>query len=62
MRQRRGHISLNSQTKDTLDSIKAPGQSYDGVIQQLVKLWQQEREQHKAGVNQNYGDNFSLAT
>ena len=62
MRQKRGHISLNSQTKDALDSIKALGQSYDGVIQQLVKLWQQEREQHKASGNRNHGDNASLET
>lgn len=36
MRQRRAHINLKARTKDTLDSIKASGQSYDGIIQELI--------------------------
>jgi hypothetical protein len=47
MRQKRAHISLNSRTKDTLDSIRAPGQSYDGVIRQLIKLWDRQNESDK---------------
>lgn len=34
-------IRVSSQTKDTLDAIKHPGQSYDGVIQELVEFWEQ---------------------
>lgn len=36
MRQGRAHINLKARTKDILDSIKAPGQSYDGIIQELI--------------------------
>ena len=39
MRQSRAHISLHSRTKKVLDSIRAPGQSYDGVIQQLIAFY-----------------------
>jgi len=38
VRHRRAHINLNAQTKDILDSIRAPGQSYDGIIQELIVL------------------------
>ena len=38
MRQRRAYINLKARTKDTLDSIRASGQSYDGVIQELIIL------------------------
>ena len=38
-------ISVTGPTKETLDSIKHPGQSYDGQIQELVILW---KEQHRA--------------
>ena len=32
-------IAISQQTKDALDSIKHPGQSYEGVIQALVEFW-----------------------
>ena len=41
MRQRRTHISLKIRTKETLDSIRAQGQSYDGIIQELIGQWWQ---------------------
>lgn len=44
MRQERAHINLNSRTKEALDLIRAPGQSYDGIIQQLIKLWDKQNE------------------
>jgi len=34
---------LSQTTKDGLDSIRHPGQSYDGLIQELVRFWK-ERE------------------
>lgn len=40
---RRTTIAILQQTKHTLDSIKHPGQSYDGVIQELVKFWKQKK-------------------
>jgi len=38
-------ISVTGPTKDALDSIKHPGQTYDGVVQELVILW---KKQHPA--------------
>ena len=49
MRQKRAHINLNAQTKDVLDSIRAPGQSYDGIIQELIVL--SERANSRKQVN-----------
>ena len=37
-------ISISQPTKDILDSIKHPGQSYDGVIQELIKLGKKEQD------------------
>ena len=35
---RRVSISLSQRTKDSLDSIKHQGQSYGGLIEELVRL------------------------
>lgn len=32
-------IAVSTKTKDALNSIKHPGQSYDGLLQELIKLW-----------------------
>lgn len=32
-------IRVSQQTKDGLDSVKHPGQSYDGLIQELTNFW-----------------------
>ena len=39
---KRTTISISEPTKHILDSIKHPGQSYDGLIQELIKLWEKE--------------------
>jgi len=39
---RRTTIAILQQTKHTLDSIKHLGQSYEGVIQELIKFWKKE--------------------
>jgi len=39
---KRNTISISQPTKQILDSIKHPGQSYDGLIQELIKLWEKE--------------------
>ena len=39
---KRTTISISRASKDGLDSVKHPGQSYDGLIQELVRLWQKE--------------------
>jgi len=35
-------IAVLQQTKDALDSVKHPGQTYDGMIQELIDLWKKE--------------------
>ena len=34
-------INISLETKSMLDSVKSPRQSYDGVIRELVKSWQE---------------------
>jgi len=35
-------LSISRETKGLLDSIKHTGQSYNGLIQELVSLWEKE--------------------
>jgi len=37
-------IGIRNVTKDRLDKNRAPGQSYNGFIWQLVDLWEQANE------------------
>ena len=39
---KRTTISILKPTKDALDSIKHPGQTYDGMIQELIWFWKRE--------------------
>ncbi len=41
---KRATIAILQRTKDGLDSIKHPGQTYDGVIQELIDLWKKVKE------------------
>ena len=43
---KRTTISILRRTKDALDSMKHPGQSYDGLIQELIKFWEQKKEDY----------------
>lgn len=36
-------LNISRQTKEMLDSIKHTGQSYDGLIQDIVKYWDEGR-------------------
>jgi hypothetical protein len=38
-RKRRASLSTSKETKGLLDSIKHTGQSYDGLIRELVMYW-----------------------
>ena len=38
-------VMIHRPTKDDLDSIKRPGQSYDGVIQDLLEFWKQKKRE-----------------
>jgi len=41
---KRASVSISKETKGFLDSIKRPGQSYDGVIRELVMHWEEKQE------------------
>jgi len=41
---KRASVSISKETKGFLDSIKRPGQSYDGVIRELVNYWKRNQE------------------
>ena len=41
---KRASVSISKETKGFLDSIKRPGQSYDGVIRELVTHWKEKQE------------------
>lgn len=45
---KRAHVTIAvlQGTKDTLDLIKRPGQTYDGAIQDLIASW---KERHRLG-------------
>jgi len=44
MKKKRASLSISKETKGMLDSIKHTGQSYEGLIQELIKLWGKEHE------------------
>ncbi len=41
---KRASVSISKETKGFLDSIKRPGQSYDGVIRELLMHWKKNNE------------------
>ncbi len=41
---KRASVSISKETKGFLDSIKRPGQSYDGVIREMVTHWKKNQE------------------
>jgi hypothetical protein len=53
VRQRRGHVSLKAETLDALDSIRALGQSYDGIVQELIALWRQNNAKRDTRLKKN---------
>jgi len=40
-------IGLRSTTKTRLDNNRAPGQCYDGFIQQLLELWERNKKERQ---------------
>ncbi len=34
-------IRIKKETRDNLHSVKAPGQTLDGIITQLIELWKE---------------------
>jgi len=45
---KRTTIAISERTKGGLDSVKHPGQTYDGAIQELIELWKKEHEVAKS--------------
>ncbi len=43
----RSSISITSQTKQGLDSIKHVGQSYDGLLQEMLTCWKENRSESR---------------
>jgi len=44
MKKKRPSISISEEAKELLDSIKHTGQSYDGLIRELVMSWKNKKE------------------
>ena len=42
----RSSINVSHQTKDVLVSMKRAGQSYDRLIQELIRFWQRKRSEY----------------
>jgi len=36
-------INITQEARLQLDAVKAPGQSYDGIIRELVKFWKEKK-------------------
>jgi len=49
MKKKRASLSISKETKGMLDSIKHTGQSYEGLIQELIKLWEKEHGVEESG-------------
>lgn len=41
---KRVSLSISRETKAMLDSVKHTGQSYNGLLQELVIAWQKQRD------------------
>ncbi|MBA7629700.1 hypothetical protein ES703_37204 [subsurface metagenome] len=48
-------ISMLRSTKHELDAIKHPGQSYEGLLKELIQLWQREHRVEEAVVQTGKG-------
>ena len=40
----RANIGMSRTTKEALNSIKHQGQSYDGLLQELIRFWKENKE------------------
>ena len=43
-------IRVRPETRDRLHSVKNPGQTLDGIITQLIDLWEKVKKQDTVGV------------
>ena len=47
--EKRVSLSISRETKAMLDSVKHTGQSYNGLLQELVTFWKKQRETEAKG-------------
>ncbi len=52
----RASLSISKETKGLLDSIKHIGQSYNGLIQELIRLWEKEHGVEESPSKRGRGD------
>ncbi len=55
-KEKRASLSISKETKGMLDSIKHTGQSYNGLIQELVMLWKKEHMVEESPSKRRQGD------
>ena len=46
---KRVSLSISRETKTMLDSVKHPGQSYNGLLEELVTFWKEQRRRQVKG-------------
>ncbi len=42
----RATVNISLEAKSQLDAVKSAGQSYDGIIRELVEFWQERRSEY----------------
>jgi len=42
-------IRVRKETRDRLHSVKNPGQTLDGIITQLIDLWEEQKKKGAVG-------------
>ena len=45
-------IRIKKETRDRLHAVKNPGQSLDGIVTQLIDLWEKKKKQEGKGRDQ----------
>lgn len=45
-KKKRAPISISLEAKGELDTVKSTGQSYDGIIRELVKFWKEKNKEY----------------
>jgi len=45
-RKKRATLNISQEVKSELDTVKSPGQSYDGIIRALVKFWREKNKEY----------------
>ena len=46
MRKERTTLNISKEAKAELDTVKSSGQSYDGIIRELVKFWRDKKGEY----------------